>query len=130
MRSTRPWPLSGQRAQEDSVIRLPEPVTRHLSMVRILAASVLLVSVTGCGGDGGSTPSKTVRLKPGVHVLRLGGRVNVGDRIACVTANGAAAGGGTVPKAGHGFSRSDGVSVMVSSSGRVRVTCPQTAGNS
>lgn len=88
---------------------------------------------TACGGSSppspathSDPPSRNIRLQPGTYTFPLGGRVNAGDTITCVTADGAPAGGGTVPKSG-GVGSSTGF-VAVVSSGEIRVTCPAHLG--
>ena len=62
-------------------------------------------------------------------MFHLGGRVRVGDKIVCVTRGGAPAGGGFVPKPGHGVASSTGFSLVVLESGKVKITCPAHPGN-
>lgn len=108
----------------------------------ILALPIL---ATGCRGTdaGGSvatqTPpkAKTVRLKPGHYTFLLGAgngdasalRLRPGDKIICLTATGAPAGGGGVPTRGHGVGSSTGFSMEVTPGGRVRIVCPAHPGN-
>jgi hypothetical protein len=55
--------------------------------------------------------------------------VRVGDKIVCVTQSGAPAGGGFVPKPGHGVASSTGFSLVVLVAGKVKITCPAHPGN-
>jgi hypothetical protein len=55
--------------------------------------------------------------------------VKIGDKIVCLTRGGAPAGGGFVPKPGHGIGSSTGFTLFVSESGKVRITCPAHPGN-
>src|SRR6266511_3059588 len=108
---------------------------RRLRKLVLAAAITILAAACGGPGSGSSVGTNTsqaigiVRLKPGHYTFHLGGRLKVGDELDCVTRSGAPAGGGSVPKAGHGVSSSTGFSVVVFSSGKVRVTCPAHAGN-
>jgi hypothetical protein len=72
---------------------------------------------------------RTIKVRPGNYQFQLGDQVNVGDQIECLTTHGESAGGGIVPNLGHGVASSDGFSIYVFSSGRVRVTCPAHPGN-
>ena len=102
-----------------------------------LLVATLAAMTTGCSGwdshgSNGTGPNpaiKTLHLKPGHYVFHLGGRVDVGDRILCVTRSGASAGGGFVPSAGHGVGSSTGFSVFTHTSGKVKITCPANPGN-
>jgi hypothetical protein len=125
-----------QARRRELVALLSRPMRMKRIQTLLIVATISSVC-TGCWGlsPGGSEPTgtnpavRTIRLKPGNYTLHLGGRINVGDKIACVTDSGAAAGGGFVPKPGHGVSSSTGFSVEVLSSGLVKVTCPANPGN-
>lgn len=104
----------------------------------LLLAATVAALASGCWahGSGGGSPvteskpaTKALHLKPGHYRFHLGGRVNVGDKILCVTRDGGPAGGGGVPEAGEGVSSSTGFSVFVFPSGRVKITCPANPGN-
>jgi hypothetical protein len=96
-----------------------------------LVVFVLAVAAAGCGQSQGPAPAthtrQIVRLTPGHYTFRLGGRVNVGDEIRCVTRDGSPAGGGAVPTSGHGVGSSTGFSLSVSA-GEVTITCPARVG--
>jgi hypothetical protein len=102
-----------------------------------LFVATLMVMASGCWGwtadrstsTATSQAVATIRLKPGRYTFHLGGRVRAGDKIVCVTRAGGAAGGGFVPEAGHGVGSSTGFTVLVSLSGKVRITCPANPGN-
>ena len=125
-----------QARRRELVTVLSRPMRMKRMQTLLIVATISSVC-TGCWGlnPGGSTPTstnpavRTIRLKPGTYTFHLGGRLNVGDKIACVTDSGAAAGGGFVPKPGHGVSSSTGFSIVVLSSGRVKATCPANPGN-
>jgi hypothetical protein len=91
---------------------------------------VVAVAALGaaCGGSGTQRAPITLHLQPGHYTFQLGGRVEVGDKISCTTPTHAPAGGGFVPKPGHGVGSSTGFSLFVSSSGRVKITCPAHPG--
>jgi hypothetical protein len=91
---------------------------------------LIVAAATACGGSGTHTAPASMHLKPGRYTFHLGGRVVVGDEILCVTNAYRPAGGGFVGKPGHGVGSSTGFSLVVSSSGRVRVTCPAHPGTS
>ena len=101
------------------------------------ALLVVVAVATGCGSAGPGDPSpppsvrvaKTLHLKPGHYTFHLGGRVEVGDKILCVTRDGGPAGGGFVEEPGHGVGSSTGFQLTVSPGGTVRITCPANPGN-
>ena len=105
---------------------------RHIRILVIVAA--VATACWASVSDGSvvahtNAAMKTIRLKPGHYVFHLGGRVKVGDKILCVTRDGDPAGGGFVPKRGHGVSSSTGFSLFVFASGKVTITCPADPGN-
>jgi hypothetical protein len=102
---------------------------RTLSIVAVIGTACWVSASEGSAVTHTDTAKKTIRLKPGHHVFHLGGRVNVGDKIVCVTRGGAPAGGGFVPRPGHGVGSSTGFTLFVSESGKVRITCPAHPGN-
>ena len=69
-----------------------------------------------------------VTLQPGTYRFQLGNQVYVGDKIACVTASGASAGGGVIPTPGQGVSSSTGFNLQVAADGTVHITCPAQPG--
>jgi hypothetical protein len=91
---------------------------------------------TGCGGSSsvGSAglttqrPPRTIRLQPGHYTFQLGRHVQIGDKVVCVTPTHAPAGGGFVEKPGHSVAASTGFILVVSSAGRVKITCPAHPG--
>jgi len=102
---------------------------RTLSIVAVIGTACWVSASEGSAVPHTDTAQKTVRLKPGHYVFHLGGRVKVGDKIVCVTRGGAPAGGGFVPKPGHGIGSSTGFTLFVSESGKVTITCPAHPGN-
>jgi len=102
---------------------------RTLSIVAVIGTACWVSASEGSAVPHTDTAKKTVRLKPGHYVFHLGGRVKVGDKIVCVTRGGAPAGGGFVPKPGHGIGSSTGFTLFVSESGKVTITCPAHPGN-
>ena len=102
---------------------------RTLSIVAVIGTACWVSASEGSAVPHTDTAQKTVRLKPGHYVFHLGGRVRVGDKIVCVTRGGAPAGGGFVPKPGHGIGSSTGFTLFVSESGKVTITCPAHPGN-
>jgi len=102
---------------------------RTLSIVAVIGTACWVSASEGSAVPDTDTAKKTVRLKPGHYVFHLGGRVKVGDKIVCVTRGGAPAGGGFVPKPGHGIGSSTGFTLFVSESGKVTITCPAHPGN-
>lgn len=101
----------------------------------MLFVAVTVATGCGSGGPGDSPPpssvrvAKTLHLKPGHYTFHIGGRVEVGDKIICVTRDGGPAGGGYVEEPGHGVGSSTGFVLLVSPAGRVRITCPANPGN-
>ena len=102
---------------------------RTLSIVAVVGMACWVSASLGSAVTHADGARKTIRLKPGHYTFHLGGRVNVGDKVVCVTQNGEPAGGGFVPKRGHGVGSSTGFSLFVSESGKVKVTCPAHPGN-
>ena len=102
---------------------------RTLSIVAVVGMACWVSASLGSAVTHADGARKTVRLKPGHYTFHLGGRVKVGDKVVCVTRNGDPAGGGFVPKRGHGVGSSTGFSLFVSESGKVKVTCPAHPGN-
>ncbi len=102
---------------------------RTLSIVVVVGMACWVSASLGSAVTHADGARKTVRLKPGHYTFHLGGRVKVGDKVVCVTRNGDPAGGGFVPKRGHGVGSSTGFSLFVSESGKVKVTCPAHPGN-
>jgi hypothetical protein len=102
---------------------------RTLSIVAVVGMACWVSASLGSAVTNADGARKTIRLKPGHYRFHLGGRVKVGDKIVCVTQNGGPAGGGFVPKRGHGVGSSTGFSLFVSASGKVKVTCPAHPGN-
>jgi hypothetical protein len=92
-----------------------------------MVVAAIAAAATACGGSGSA--SNTIRLQPGRYTFHLGGRVETGDQIDCVTTKHAPAGGGVVGKRGHGVGSSTGFSLVVSASGTVTVTCPAHTGS-
>ncbi len=89
------------------------------------------------GANSLASPAQTVRLKPGRYTFILGDnngdasalRLRPGDKIVCVTSDGAGAGGGVVPMRGRGVRSSTGFSIAVTAGGRVTVVCPAHPGS-
>lgn len=102
---------------------------RTLSIVAVIGTACWASASEGAAVPHAETAKKTIRLKPGHYVFHLGGRVRVGDKIVCVTRGGAPAGGGFVPKPGHGVASSTGFSLVVLESGKVKIICPANPGN-
>ena len=102
---------------------------RTLSIVAVIGTACWVSASEGAAVPHTEAAKKTIRLKPGHYVFHLGGRVRVGDKIVCVTRGGAPAGGGFVPKPGHGIGSSTGFTLFVSESGKVTITCPAHPGN-
>jgi hypothetical protein len=102
---------------------------RTLSIVAVVGMACWVSASLGSAVTHADGARKTIRLKPGHYTFHLGGRVNVGDKVVCVTRSGEPAGGGFVPKRGHGVGSSTGFSLFVSKSGKVKVTCPAHPGN-
>ncbi len=102
---------------------------RILSIVAVIGTACWVSASEGAAVPHTGSAKKTIRLEPGHYVFHLGGRVRVGDKIVCVTRSGAPAGGGFVPKPGHGVGSSTGFSLFVSASGKVKITCPTHPGN-
>ena len=102
---------------------------RTLSIVAVVGMACWVSASLGSAVTHADGARKTIRLKPGHYTFHLGGRVKVGDKVVCVTRNGDPAGGGFVPKRGHGVGSSTGFSLFVSESGKVKVTCPAHPGN-
>ena len=105
---------------------------RHIRTLTIAAVVGMACWVSASDGSAvghTSMARKTIRLTPGHYTFHLGGRVKVGDRVLCRTYNGAPAGGGFVPKPGNGVASSTGFSLVVSASGKVKITCPANPGN-
>jgi hypothetical protein len=131
-----PTASAAQARRRELVALLSRPMRMKRMQTLLIVATISSVC-TGCWGlnPGGSASTGTspavriIRLNPGNYTFHLGGRINVGDKIACVTDSGAAAGGGFVPKPRHGVSSSTGFSMVVLSSGLVKVTCPANPGN-
>ena len=102
---------------------------RTLSIVAVIGTACWVSASEGAAVPHTETAKKTIRLEPGHYVFHLGGRVKVGDKIVCVIRGGAPAGGGFVPKHGHGIGSSTGFTLFVSESGKVTITCPAHPGN-
>jgi hypothetical protein len=102
---------------------------RTLSIVAVVGMACWASVSDGSAVSHTSKASKTIRLTPGRYTFHLGGRVKVGDKVLCRTRNGAPAGGGFVPKPGNGVASSTGFSLVVSASGKVKITCPANPGN-
>lgn len=102
---------------------------RHIRTLAIVAVVGMACWVSASDGSVVNHAKETIRLKPGHYTFHLGGRVHVGDKIVCVTRNGRPAGGGFVPKPGNGVASSTGFSLVVSASGKVKITCPAHPGN-
>jgi hypothetical protein len=102
---------------------------RTLSIVAVVGAAGWVSASVGSAVTHANVAVKTIRLKPGHYTFHLGGRVKVGDRVLCVTRKGRPAGGGFVPKPGNGVGSSTGFSLVVSESGKVKITCPAHSGN-
>jgi hypothetical protein len=102
---------------------------RTLSIVAVIGTACWVSASEGSAVPHTETAEKTIRLKPGHYVFHLGGRVKIGDKIVCLTRGGAPAGGGFVPKPGHGIGSSTGFTLFVSESGKVRIACPAHPGN-
>jgi hypothetical protein len=83
------------------------------------------------GASGTSQPqarkSKTVTLGPGIYVLQLGKRVEVGDKIRCITVGGTPAGGGGVMPPGQFVGSSTGFEEQTKG-GAAHITCPDHPG--
>ena len=102
---------------------------RTLSIVAVVGMACWVSASLGSAVTNADGARKTIRLKPGHYRFHLGGRVKVGDKVVCVTRNGGPAGGGFVPKRGHGVGSSTGFSLVVSESGKVKIICPAHPGN-
>ena len=102
---------------------------RTLSIVAVIGTACWVSASEGSAVPHTDTAQKTVRLKPGHYVFHLGERVEVGDKILCVTRAGGPAGGGFVEEPGHGVGSSTGFQLTVSPGGTVRITCPANPGN-
>jgi hypothetical protein len=102
---------------------------RTLSLVAVVGMACWVSASDGSVVNHPNHAKKTIRLKPGHYTFHLGKRVMVGNKIVCVTRNGGPAGGGVVPKPGNGVSSSTGLSLFVSASGNVKITCPVHPGN-
>ena len=103
--------------------------TLLLAAVSILATACGYFSPGGTGATHSAPAAKVLRLKPGHYTFHLGDGVYVGEKISCVTRSGAPAGGGFVPKRGHGVGSSTGFSVSTFPDGKVKITCPAHPGN-
>jgi hypothetical protein len=98
----------------------------------VLSVPIIALVCAGCGSAATAethaatahAARRTITLKPGRYTFRLGQRVHVGDEIACVTQSGSPAGGGFIPKPGHGVASSTGFSLSVSGSGGIKIACP------
>ena len=69
---------------------------RTLSIVAVIGTACWVSASEGAAAPHTEAAKKTIRLKPGHYTLHLGGRVEVGDKILCVTRDGGPAGGGFV----------------------------------
>jgi hypothetical protein len=112
-------------------------------LLRPSAFAIALVFAAGCASaashrsgpsspaydPAGSPHAHVLRLRPGHYTFRVGRDVRVGQRIRCLTHDGAPAGGGAVEPRGHGVGSSTGFVAITSANGRVRVSCPANPGN-
>jgi hypothetical protein len=102
---------------------------RTLSIVAVVGMACWVSASLGSAATHADGARNTIRLKPGHYTFHLGGRVNVGDEVLCVTRKGRPTGGGFGPKPGNGVGSSTGFSLVVSESGKVKITCPAHPGN-